>query len=125
MLVFKMTYFFDTYAIIELIKLNPNYNRFDGLKIVTSVMNLGELYNIFLKDKGRKHADEFFEACNFEFLEISPKIMVEAVRFRYENRKGNVSLTDSVGYVLALEHKLKFLTGDRQFENMPNVEFVK
>jgi len=120
-----MTYFFDTYAIIELIKLNSNYSRFDGLKIVTSVMNLGELCNLFIKAKGRKHADEFFEACNFEFLEISPKIMVEAVRFRYENRKGNVSLTDSVGYVLAMEHKLKFLTGDMQFKNMPNVEFVK
>ena len=120
-----MDYYFDTYAIIELIKLNPDYNRFDGLKIVTSVMNLAEIYNIFLKDKGRKDADEFFEVCNFKFLEISPKIMVEAVRFRYENRKGNVSLTDSVGYVLALDHKLKFLTGDRQFEKLPNVEFVK
>lgn len=120
-----MTYFFDTYAIIELIKLNQNYNRFDGLKIVTSVMNLAEMYNIFLKDKGRKDADEFFEACNFEFLEISPKIIVEAVRFRYENRKGNVSLTDSVGYTLSLKHNLKFLTGDRQFENISNVEFVK
>ena len=120
-----MTYFFDTYAIIELIKLNPNYDRFNGLKIVTSVMNLGELYNIFLKDKGRKAADELFEACNFEFLELSPKIMVESVRFRHENRKANISLADSVGYILALEHKLKFLTGDRQFENMPSVEFVK
>ncbi|MEK6946230.1 MAG: PIN domain-containing protein [Nanoarchaeota archaeon] len=120
-----MDYFFDTYAIIELIKLNPNYKEFEGLKIVTSVMNLGELYNLFLKDKGRKSADEFFEECNFEFLEISPKIMVEAVRFRHENRKANISLTDSVGYVLALEHKSKFLTGDKQFKNMPNVEFVK
>ena len=120
-----MPYFFDTYAIIELIELNPNYNRFDNLKIVTSVMNLGELYNIFLKDKGRKEADDFFETCNFEFLEIPPKIMVEAVRFRYKNRKKNISLTDSVGYILSQEHKLKFLTGDRQFENLPNVEFVK
>ena len=125
MSVFKMPYFFDTYAIIEIIKLNPNYNSYNNLKIVTSIMNLGELYNLFLKDKGRKYADDFFESCNFEFLEISPKIMVEAVRFRYENRKKNISLTDSVGYVLALGQELKFLTGDRQFENLPNVEFVK
>jgi uncharacterized protein len=118
-------YFFDTYAIIELIKLNPDYNKFDGLRIVTSIMNLAEMYTIFLRDKGRKDADEFFETCNFEFLEISPKVIVEAVRFRYENRKANVSLTDSVGYVLALKHNLKFLTGDKQFEKMTNVEFVK
>ena len=120
-----MGYFFDTYAIIEIINLNPGYGKFNKLAVTTSILNLGELYNIFLRDKGIKAADEMFEACNFEFLEISPEIIIRAIRFRNENKKKNLSLTDCVGYALSLKHNLKFLTGDKQFEKMSNVEFIK
>ena len=34
-------------------------------------------------------------------------------------------MTDCVGYVVAKRVGVKFLTGDREFKDMPNVEFVK
>ena len=121
----KMTYFFDTYAIIELIEGSLSYNKFQDFRIVTSVLNVGEVYTIFLRNDGKNKADEWFENCNFDLLEITPNVIVKAAYFRHVNRKKDISITDAVGYSLSLQRKLKFLTGNMQFEKMPNVEFVK
>ena len=125
MLVSKMTYFFDTYAIIELIEGSSSYKKFEEFRIVTSVLNIGEIYAIFLRNDGKERADKWFEGCSFDILEFSLDDIVKATYFRYINRQKNISITDSVGYILSLKHKLKFLTGDRQFQNMSNVEFIK
>lgn len=118
-------YFFDTYAIIEIMESNPNYEDFKNFKITTSVMNVGELYSIILREKSKLKADEWFYNFNCEILEISPEVMIKSVYFRHLNKNKNLSSTDAVGYTLSSKHNLKFLTGDKQFENMPNVEFVK
>jgi len=114
-----------TYAIIELIRGSLQYDRFKEMPIVTSVYNIGELYLIYLREEGKEIADKWFSRFNCELLEINPQIMVDSIYFRYIHRKRNISLADSIGYQLALKHNLKFLTGDKEFENMPNVEFVK
>lgn len=120
-----MTYFFDSYAIIALAEGNPSYDLYNGIEIITSVLNIGEVYQIILRKQGKESADEWFKKINFKLFEITPEIIIEAVYFRHLNKKNDVSLPDAVGYVLSLKHNLKFLTGDRQFEKMPNVEFVK
>ena len=120
-----MTYFFDSYAIMELAESSPPYDKYQGIEITTSVLNIGEIYQIILRKQGKEPADEWFKKINFKMLEITPEIIVDAVLFRHKNRKNDVSLPDAVGYKLSLKHNLKFLTGDRQFEKMPNVEFVK
>ena len=118
-------YFFDTYAIVEISESNPSYENFNNFKITTSIMNIGELYNIILREKGKLKADEWFANFNCELLEISPDVMIKSVYFRHINKNKNISSTDAVGYILAQENNLKFLTGDRQFEDVHNVEFVK
>ncbi len=118
-------YFFDTYAIIELIRGSLSYERFKNEPIVTSVYNMGELYLIYLRENGKESADNWFSEFNCELLEITPKVMIDSIHFRYVNRKKNISLADSIGYILALKHNIRFLTGDKEFENMQNVEFVK
>ncbi|MBI2658158.1 PIN domain-containing protein [Candidatus Woesearchaeota archaeon] len=120
-----MTYFFDSYAIIELMEGNPAYKKFEDLRVITAVLNIGEVYAVLLRNHGKKEANEWFENFDLELLEILPENMVEATYFRYTNRKKDLSITDAVGYTLSIKHNLKFLTGDRQFENLPNVEFVK
>ena len=37
----------------------------------------------------------------------------------------NISYADALGYFLALKNKLKFLTGDKEFEGLEGVEYVK
>ena len=120
-----MSYFFDTYAIIELMKNNPNYEKFKEFEIITGIMNIGELYNIILRTKGKESADSWFKSCDFELLELTPEIMVKSIYLRFANKSKNISAADAIGYVTSLKHNLKFLTGDKQFEKMMNVEFVK
>lgn len=120
-----MTYFFDSYAVIELSESSQPYEKYKEFEIVTSVLNIGEIYQTILMKKGKEAADNWFEKTNFKLLEITPEIIIEAVSFRHSNKKNDFSLPDAVGYKLSLKHNLKFLTGDRQFENLENVEFVK
>src|SRR3989344_2544987 len=114
-----MAYFFDTYAIIELAEANLMYEKFQGIEITTSVLNIGEMYQIILRKQGKEAADNWFKKANFKLLEITPEIITEAVHFRHLNKKNNFSLPDAVGYKLSLKHSLIFLTGDKQFENFP------
>lgn len=118
-------YLFDTYALFEIINGNKNYEKYKEFPITLSVLNIAELYWNLLKEKDRKFADEQIEKFNFEILNIPYNLIIDAVLFRYENKRHDVSLVDAVGYVLAKKHKLKFLTGDRFFEDRDNVEFVK
>ena len=120
-----MIYFFDSYAIMELAESSPPYDKYQGIEITTSVLNMGEIYQIILRKHGKESADNWFKKINFKLLEITQEIIIEAVYFRHLNKKNDFSLPDAVGYKLSLKHNLKFLTGDRQFENLPNVEFVK
>ena len=118
-------YFFDTYALFEIINGNKNYEGYKELPIILSVLNVAELYWNLLKEKDRKTADEQIEGFNFEIVGIDYNLIVEAVLFRFENKRYDVSLVDAVGYLLAKKHGLKFLTGDKFFENRDGVEFVK
>ena len=51
--------------------------------------------------------------------------MIKAVEFRFKKKKERLSLTDCVGYILALKNKIKFLTGDLKFKDMKGVEFER
>ena len=52
------TYFFDTYALIEIVKGNVNYSKFKNSKVVLSILNLAEFHYKILKDFNSKLADE-------------------------------------------------------------------
>jgi predicted nucleic acid-binding protein len=120
-----MNYFFDSYAIIEVINHNPAYQSFQTEKIVTNALNLGEVYFYFLKLHGQQTADYWMQTLKFELLDISLEAALAASRFRFEHRKRSFSYPDCIGYVTALNQNRKFLTGDREFKGLPNVEFVK
>ena len=120
-----MTYFFDTYAIIEIIKENKNYDPYGQEDIITSILNLGELYYALLRDFGERMANEWKERLKGCYLIITEEIIVGAMKFKIENRGKNFSFIDCVGYVLARENNLKFLTGDKEFKDLDNVEFVE
>lgn len=120
-----MTYFYDSYAIIEILKESENYAAFKDNIITTSILNLFEVYYYLLRVYNKQTADYWAKNLNFNFVELSPKISIDASSFRFENKNKDLSLTDCMGYVLALNNNLKFLTGDLKFEKMENVEFVK
>ena len=120
-----MSYFFDSYAIIEVINRNPRYEQFAHEKIITTVLNLGEVYFYFLKMHNKATADYWMRMLRCEVLEIPLDVALEAAAVRFEHRTRAFSYPDCIGYTTALRRGLQFLTGDRAFKDMPNVAFAK
>ena len=118
-------YFFDTYAIIELIKVNPNYVRFQNEPLLTSILNYGEFYYWYLKNKDKTKSIEWMQRIRDEVLTLEIGDMIKGMRIRFENTKRKLSFVDVVGYAMSLRRNLIFLTGDLGFRGLPNVEFVK
>jgi len=117
-------YFFDTYALFEILKANPAYQRFADEPIITTSLNLAELYYGLLKQDKSK-ADALFSSINPDLLEITPDIAKTAMKFRYTHKKAKLSMVDCIGYALARHHNIPFLTGDQGFSKIEHVEYVK
>jgi len=64
-----------------------------------------------------------------QFLEcvqdIDEEIVFEVLQLKQKYKKRDLSYTDCLGYAFAKQRNLRFLTGDSQFEDIDNVEFVK
>lgn len=120
-----MRYFFDSYAILEIIQGNPSYTQLGETSIVTNTLNLAEIFYGLLRTKGEDIANSIINKMTFIFLDISSSIAIEASKFRYKHKKEKLSYADSIGYVTAKQNNLLFLTGDQAFTEFENVEFVK
>jgi len=118
-------YFFDTYAIIELVKGNPNYEFVKDKVIITGVMNIAEVYYALLLENKEDIINSIIKRLNIEMVDMTQEIAIESAKLRYKNKKLSLSYIDCTGYILARENNLIFLTGDKEFERMENVEFVK
>src|SRR3989344_4324895 len=118
-------YFFDTYAFMEIIKGNKSYEGFLNSDFRTTLLNLYELYYNLLKDYGEETAKKYFRNFFPFVIEIKNEYIFEASKFKLNHKKTNISYVDALGYSLSKIEDYKFLTGDKEFENMPNVEFVK
>ena len=122
----EMNFFYDTYALLEIITGNENYNKYvKNTGIATTKLNLMELFYRLYILHGIEIAEFYYQKYLPFVVEISDSLIKKAAIFRAENKKKDLSYVDCVGYILALEHKIKFLTGDSQFKDMENVEFVK
>ena len=120
-----VSYFFDTYALIEIMKNNPNYIKFIDENITTAKFNLAELIYAAIMENGEGFAKSIFDRFRGAEIEVSDDVLFKAMTFRFKNKKKNLSYADCIGYVFAEENGLKFLTGDEAFRNMANVVFVK
>ncbi len=117
-------YLFDTYALLEIIKGNKNYLPYIEAKIIINNFIFAELCYILIRE-GYPGADKYLEKYKKFILGISPDIINDSMKFRYKNKKRKMSMTDCVSYIQSRHLGIKFLTGDKEFETMENVEFVK
>lgn len=120
-----MGYFLDSYAMVEIIKGNKNYLKFTHEELFTSVFHLYELYYVLIRDYDEDRAKFYFFRFKGNILKFNDNNIFAAANFKLKHKKNNISYADSIGYVLANENNLKFLTGDKEFEDLDNVEFVK
>jgi len=120
-----MDYFFDSYAIIEIIEGNPGYEKFSDSIFITNTLHLSEVYYYLLRTTSLETADNTIKKLNFEFLDIGSKLAIKASRFKHKHKKEELSYADCIGYITSLTSNLIFLTGDDGFKNKENVEFIK
>ena len=116
-------FFFDTYAFFEIIKGNPNYKLYTNTKFITTIFNLAELNYNLKKEKDKKIVDDYTDKYSKFIIEVSIEDIKNAMDFKTMHRK--LSIPDAIGYTIAKRLDIKFLTGDKDFEGMDNVEFVK
>ena len=124
-MVLTTKYFFGTYAFVEILKGNPDYTKYEKVATVTTKMNLMELHFWLLREEGRETADHYYDKYEKYTVPIDSEIIKTANQFRLKHRKLKLSYIDCLGYAIAKYANAMFLTGDRAFEGMENVEFVK
>jgi predicted nucleic acid-binding protein len=122
------TFFADTYAIVELLKGSPAYRQYKTAVLVTTEFNLCEFAYAVTRDfpdtaeeicSQVRHSMRLSHPGDHEYLRAA------AIRRTYSQEKRKFSLIDCVGYSVAESLAIPFLTGDREFEDLPNVEYVK
>ena len=118
-------FFFDTYAFYEIIKENKNYKKYLSSGIVITKLNIFELYFGFLKNKNLNLAEMSLSEYYPFIVDFDEEVIRKAAELKIRLNKRDVSMTDCIGYALAEQLGIKFLTGDMAFENLDNVEFVK
>jgi len=120
--IFKML--FDTYALLEILKQNPNYEKYISTRVVINDFIFSEFcYKLFKENV--KNAEDYIEEVAPAIIHADSDLIKEAMRFRVANKKKNLSMTDCISYIMAKRLGIKFLTGDKEFEKLEGVEFVK
>lgn len=117
-------YFLDTYALIEIIKGNQKYKKFLQEELSTSIFNLYELYYNLLRDFNEDTAKKYFLQFKQIIIHFEDSNIFQASKFKLKYKKRRFSYADCLGYSISTQKSMKFLTGDKEFKDIENVEFV-
>jgi len=117
-------YLFDTYALLEILNKNESYEPYIESKIIINDFIYAEFCYILFRDN-ISDAENLASMLSKKIVHARPETIKEAMKFRFENKKRNLSIPDCISYLMAEKADVKFLTGDKEFEKMDNVEFVK
>jgi uncharacterized protein len=107
---------------------NQNYRTyFEDCDGFLTKLNLMEISYRTLELHGSQAASEVVALFAKYSLDFGTSDIVNSMKLRLKLKKDgrNISYADALGYYLALKNKLKFLTGDKEFEGLENVEFIK
>lgn len=118
--------FYDTYALFEIIEGNKSYEpykKIDGL--ILTRLQLMELYYGLLTKFGKGIAEKYYEKLVDYAQEVTDSCIKQAMVFRLQHKEKKFSYVDCIGYIMAQQNHIPFLTGDKQFEDLPHVIFVK
>ena len=117
--------FFDSYALFEIIKGNQNYIKYKDTEIITTKLNLFELYHGFLKEKNEQLARLCIDIYYRFAIDFDEEVIKQAAKMKYVLNNRKLSMADCIGYIVSKQLGIKFLTGDKEFADMKDVEFVK
>jgi len=119
-------YFWDTYALVLLLNGDEGVAPYAEQEGITSSLNIAELCAYLLREGFDCTAAEKMRQAFTIVERIPSEVVIEAAKIRHTARqKGKAwSYVDAIGYVLAQKIGARFLTGDREFKGVKNVEYV-
>ncbi len=115
----------DTYALIELLGGNRRYAPFLNSMLATTKFHIAELYYHLLRFYSLDEANRYFDFYSQFLVPVSLSSISAAMQFKLQHKNEKLSYADCIGYAVAAELGIKFLTGDEKFSGKENVEFVK
>ncbi len=113
----------DTYALIKLFEKDDAYLEYRKKHFYITEHILVE-FAYYLIRIG-EIPDKYINSIASRALDLNISTIIESMKFRFAFKEKKFSYVDCVSYTRALELGIKFLTGDKQFKGMPNVEFVR
>lgn len=116
-------YFFDTYAIFEIINGNKNYISYAEQDGVTTIFNIVELSYGLKRKKSKEEANNIISLYKKRTIKLKWEDITNATDLKLKYKK--LSISDAIGYTVAKRLNIPFLTGDEDFKNFDNVEFIK
>tara|TARA_Y100000310_G_C20670121_1_gene809790 strand:- start:1940 stop:2302 length:363 start_codon:yes stop_codon:yes gene_type:complete len=118
-------YCLDTYAIIELAEANSKFAFLLDQEFVIPNTTIAEFFWVCIKENKKEQAEFWIQKLTGSIDIVEVDILMQAQKFRYEHKKQKLSFFDCVGYIYARENGLLFVTGDKEFEKMEGVKFIK
>lgn len=119
-----VTKFLDTYVLCEILNGNKDYFRYLSDDFVVNDVTLAEFYWVILRTFNEATAEFWLRQLQPYSLSYDLFALVKAMRFRKKYAPNNFSFFDSVGYTFAQDNRMVFVTGDKEFKDFANVEFV-
>lgn len=121
-------FFWDTYALILLLQGDERVLPYIDENGITSTLNIAELCAYLLRNRLECENIAYRIRETFTLIERIPlSIAVESAKLRHKMRESGKqwSYVDAIGYLLATKTEAKFLTGDKEFKDIENVEFIE
>ena len=120
------SFFYDTYALFEIARGNPTYLPYSSnISIMTTHLQLMELYYSLLRTISKEQAERYYDLFVSFAHPLDDETIKEAMQFRLLHKNKGLSYVDCIGYIMAKQRGIPFLTGDKEFEHLPGVKFVK
>lgn len=121
-------YFLDSYAIIEMFRGNPAFERFRRIEAATTLFQIAEAYYKLLELRLPKEARRMHATFDPLAVPVRGEVLHQAMEFRLHERtpRGErYSYADSIGYTVAQWLGVPFVTGDDGFRERAGVEWAK
>src|SRR3989338_7059576 len=90
------SFFFDSYAFFEILKGNNKYINYEKCKIVTSKLNIFELYLGLLRDIDGNTAGIYLHKYYQFAIDFDEQIIIAAAKLKNSLNKRNLSMTDCI-----------------------------
>ncbi len=117
--------YLDTYALMEIYRGNESYLSLLENSYIVCELTLCEYYAVLFREEGEKVAQAWYDKF-IPFVQPTPlSVLRDGIMYRMENKVLNLSLFDAIGYQHALSKHGAFVTGDKSFEKLPHVKYVK